>query len=323
MTGVALLALFAAGCDNSYRQLAREAPYLSVGARDATGTFVNLNDAPRRIITLDPAAAELLYYFDRADRIAAVSEFCDNPPEAQKLPTLFLDADSGYSVRAFEEAKGDLVLHSKELAQPNPERFRAFAKGLGLPVFFRGHDSWQQVQEHIVSIGRFADREVEARNFVRQLTSFAEGIGRAGKARDTARVIVIQSLEPLRVVGNDHYLTGLLKHMKARNVMDFLKGDYPAATGEAIAGQRPDLVVVLTDDDSEVADVIAAKAPELSSTPAAKRPEGVISAQSSQLLRPGASLVNAVSLLGQYLYPKVAIDSVYRSAFEAGKEVPK
>ncbi len=301
-------------CENPYRRLAREAPFLSVGARDATGTFVSLPDQPRRIIALDPAAAELLVLFGRADRVVAVSEFCDGPPELNALPTLFIEADSGYRVQSFEALKADLVFHSLSLARP--ERFRAFAQGLGLPVFFGGVQSWEQVEDQIQGLGRLAACDSQAQAYVRELNRFIGAIAAARPTGDTVRTVVLTGTRPLRVLGRDHYLTGLLTRLGARNVMDFLAGETAAASGELIAGQRPALVLVLSDNAADATLDLQAKAPELGDTPAGHRSEGIVSVEPKVLLRPGAGLFEAVGLLGQYLYPELAIDSLYRQAVQ-------
>ena len=307
-------------CENPYRRLAREAPFLSVGARDATGAFVNLAEQPRRIVALDPAAAELLVLFGRGDRVVAVSEFCDGPAALNALPVLFLEADSSYRVQSIEALKADVVFHSLSLGPP--ERFRAFARGLGLPVFFSGVRSWEQVEDQIEGLGRLAACDSQAQAYVGELKRFIAAIGNARPAGDTVRAVVLAGTRPLRVVARDHYLTGLLARLGARNVMDFLAGETAPATGTLVAGQRPTLVLVLTDNPADATLDLQTHAPELGNTPAANRPEGIVSVEPKVLMRPGAGLLDAVGLLGQYLYPGLAVDSLYRQVNPLPKREP-
>src|SRR3972149_4198581 len=41
---------------------------------------------PQRIISLSPTITEIIYGIGAFDRVVAVSEFCDFPPEVEKLP---------------------------------------------------------------------------------------------------------------------------------------------------------------------------------------------------------------------------------------------
>ncbi len=53
---------------------------------DAYNRPIHLDKEPSRIISLSPAITEIIYLIDAQEKLVAVSDFCDYPADAQKLP---------------------------------------------------------------------------------------------------------------------------------------------------------------------------------------------------------------------------------------------
>lgn len=71
------------------------------------------SDPPERVISLTPSTTEILFALGAANRLVAVSQYCDYPAEARSLPRVarFVDAD----VDAIVALHPDLVLTSSHL----------------------------------------------------------------------------------------------------------------------------------------------------------------------------------------------------------------
>ncbi|OQX54843.1 MAG: hypothetical protein B5M54_04350 [Candidatus Aminicenantes bacterium 4484_214] len=55
---------------------------------DDVGYRVHLTSPPQRIISLAPNITEILYQLDLQDKIIAVTQYCDYPPEVKEKPTI-------------------------------------------------------------------------------------------------------------------------------------------------------------------------------------------------------------------------------------------
>lgn len=55
---------------------------------DSYGRAVVLDTAPQRIVSLSPAITEIFYMIGAEKKLVAVSDFCQYPPEATKLPSV-------------------------------------------------------------------------------------------------------------------------------------------------------------------------------------------------------------------------------------------
>ncbi len=97
-----LLIITLAACTPSPEESA--SPVIEV--TDQLGRTVKLDKIPQRIISLAPGNTEILYALGLADRIVAVTDYCDYPPEAKEKPSI-----GGFSTPNLEE----IVNHSPDL----------------------------------------------------------------------------------------------------------------------------------------------------------------------------------------------------------------
>src|SRR5258705_5734732 len=66
------------------------------------------NPAPKRIVSLAPSVTETLFALGVGDRVVAVSDFCDYPPEVKRLP--HVGSFNAPSVEAVLGQRPDLVI---------------------------------------------------------------------------------------------------------------------------------------------------------------------------------------------------------------------
>ena len=81
---------------------------MAVGLQDDAGAYVRLRAAPRRIVSLNPTATELLYAIGAGPRLVGRSRACDYPPAAADVP----DLGGGFPpvVEAVAGVRPDLVV---------------------------------------------------------------------------------------------------------------------------------------------------------------------------------------------------------------------
>ena len=77
---------------------ADEAASFPIELTDQLGRVVKLDGIPQRIISIAPSNTEILFALGLADKIVAVTDYGDYPPEAKDKPSV-----GGYSTPSIEE----------------------------------------------------------------------------------------------------------------------------------------------------------------------------------------------------------------------------
>jgi len=60
----------------------------TISFTDQLGRTVTLDSVPQRLISMSPADTEILFALGLGDRMVAVTEYCDYPPETAGKPTI-------------------------------------------------------------------------------------------------------------------------------------------------------------------------------------------------------------------------------------------
>lgn len=106
------------------------APAFPATLTDDDGTVVNIKAQPKKIVSLTPAATEILFALGAGPRVIATTDFDDYPPAAVALPDV-----ASYTAVDVEKIVGmetDLVIAGGNSFNP-PEAITRL-RGLGVPV---------------------------------------------------------------------------------------------------------------------------------------------------------------------------------------------
>lgn len=222
------------------REVARESG--SIAVTDDAGTVVTLLGPPSRIVSLIPAATELVFALGAGSRLVGRTKWCDYPDEAASIPSV----GDGLrpNIEAIVAARPDLVL-----AYRSPSNAEAVARlrALAIPVIE-------------LAIDRFADFERDARLVGGALGSPSVGDRLALAVRadlelatvinpSPPSVLIVAWADPPMTIGGGSYLDEILRRAGARNV--FGDSDRPSfvVSLEAIVARNPKRVLVVGDDD--------------------------------------------------------------------------
>jgi len=94
ITGIYSIIFFAFSCSSSSNN---ENQSVSNVIIDDLGREIELNDVPKRVISLAPSITEIIYFIDTEEKLVARTQACDYPEEVKKLPivsTYPLDIES-------------------------------------------------------------------------------------------------------------------------------------------------------------------------------------------------------------------------------------
>lgn len=225
----ALALLVAAGCD---------AP-----RDDASAATADAATPARRVVTLSPDLAELVYTAGAADTLVGTIEYSDFPPEAAELPRV-----------------GDAFgLDYERLGKLAPDLVLVWDGGTPIPWIERLHDlgyrtealgarKLEDVATELETIGRLTGHVETARAAARDYLERLAALRARYAGATPVRVFYEISAQPLYTVGGPHAITAMIELCGGRNVFDDLSALAADVSHESVLGRDPE--VILAGDDA-------------------------------------------------------------------------
>ncbi len=240
-TGIVFLvaALFT-GLPASCTLTSEDLPQTPVLITDQLGRTVALETAhPQRIVSLAPSHTETIYALGLSDRLVAVTDYCNYPPEAEEKPSI-----GGFSTPNIEEVVAmdpDLILatniHESEVI-PQLE-----AKGL--TVVAVNPTTIDEVIESMTLIGKVTGAGEKASDLVADMESRAKAVtdktgGLTGA--EMPRVLYIVWHDPLMAAGSRTLHNELIRMAGGINVASDLER-YATISLEAVIAANPQVMI--------------------------------------------------------------------------------
>ncbi|NLS12281.1 vitamin B12 ABC transporter substrate-binding protein BtuF [Vibrio sp. SM6] len=190
---------------------------------------------PQRIITLAPHATEMAFAAGLGEKIIAVSERSDYPPQAQQLETV--SNYQGIKLERILALKPDLVI-----AWPagNPAKALAQLEQFGIEVYFSHTNSLEDIANNLEALAAYSDDpstgRAAAAKFRQQLTEL--------KLRyDTetpVRYFYQLSDKPLITVADGHWPAAVFQFCGGENSFQQANAPYPQVSVEQVILRQPE-----------------------------------------------------------------------------------
>lgn len=212
----------------------------AIAIADDQGVMLRLERPARRIVSLSPGHAEMLYAAGAGDRLVGTVEYSDHPEAARALPRV------GNS--ALVEAERIVALAPDlVIAWPHGagQRQAGQLRRLGLAVFTSDPRSLDALATVLVTFGRLAGTEAAANAAA---AAFRERLARLrGAHAGIAPLPVFFQIAatPLMTVNDEHVLSDALRACGARNVFGSLPDVAPVITREEVIATDPEAIVAL------------------------------------------------------------------------------
>jgi iron complex transport system substrate-binding protein len=203
---------------------------------------------PERILSLAPAATEIIFDLGLGGGVVGVTEYCTWPPEAREK------ANVGDMMRVNMETILSLDPDLVALSNMN-EHLKGGIEALGYPVIVVYQDDFAQICDSMLRVGEICGIAAEARKRVGELRKEAEEVSArrapAGGADGGRRVLVVVGRDEddaefrrVHVAGMKSFYEDILTELNARNAFT---GDVPYAsiTREGLMRIDPDIVIEL------------------------------------------------------------------------------
>lgn len=218
-------------------------------ASAAAGSAEEADEPPSRIVSTAPNLTEILFALGLGDRVVAVSDFCDFPPEAAALPRVggFVDL----SFEALVAARPDIVV----LLESHAGVARRIDR-LGIRTVLVNDESLDDILAAIRTIGVACGADARADALIERMRGRIDGIRERGReAAGGARPRVLLcfgrntrggELSSVYAATEDSLFGELVLLAGGRPVPEDAAILYPQLSVEGIHALDPDIVVELS-----------------------------------------------------------------------------
>lgn len=214
-------------------------PPAGVRVTDDAGDAASVTLPARRIVSLNPAATELLFAIGAGASVVGRTTWCDYPPAAKAVPSLGDGINP--NLEAIVARKPDLVL--LYTSGQNADAVRRLAD-LGIPALRFRTDSLSDVPRLAQVFGQLTGHEASADSLARGFeTELTAATAPPARRRPTAFLLVWD--QPPMTVGRGSFLTELIERAGGENLFADVTSSSAPVSIEAVAARNPDVILVL------------------------------------------------------------------------------
>jgi iron complex transport system substrate-binding protein len=266
---------------------------------DAQGVEVTVASRPTRILSTSPAVTEILFALGAGDRVVAVTDHCNYPPQAARLPKI-----GGFWTPSVERALGarpDLVIGSRG----NPPDFVAALRKSGLPVMTVDPHTLRDIYDTITRVANLIGAGESGERLIASMQSrlkaVSERIGDVPEKERPTAFLVLQVMPPW-TAGAGTFQDDAIRSAGAVNIASDLKG-FAAYSTETLVARDPGYLLLSTmDGDRGRMKTEVMGNPVLRQLSAVKRGRMLV-LDSDPLMRAGPRIVDAVEAMARGFYP--------------------
>ena len=209
---------------------------------DDSGVAVVLATPARRIVTLAPHAAELVFAAGAGERVVGVVKGTDYPAAARRLPVIG-------DVTALDLER--IVMLAPDLVVTWPWTTPAqvaWLRGRGIAVFEANARTIDAIPTDVERIGALTGTQAVASAAADALRARLARLPGEARERPRMRVFYQVSGAPLYTLGGQHLVSQAIARCGGENVFSALAIPAPEVSVEAVLAADPQVIVAGTDD---------------------------------------------------------------------------
>jgi len=198
----------------------------------------SLHASPHRIVSLIPAATEILFAIGAGERVVGRTRWGTHPSEAVHVPNV------GDGVRPALEAilaqAPDLVVL---FSGADTEGVRARLGEMAVPTLSLRHNTIEDLDRNVMLLGDAVGCSVAARRLLARIHEDLDAVSRATAAVPPLRVYYDVWPDPPMTIGRGSFLDSLISIAGGVNVFGDLSAAAPQIGLETIVRRDPDVIV--------------------------------------------------------------------------------
>ncbi|HRC61811.1 MAG TPA: ABC transporter substrate-binding protein [Dehalococcoidia bacterium] len=262
---------------------------------DSSNTKVTIPAQPKRIISLSPAATEILFAVGAGDRVVGSDKFSNYPEAALKTAKLDYSKPDPEAALALNP---DLVI----MATRQEEQVKQFRDLKMTVLYFEEAATVDGVYDSITLLGQLTGHDDQAAQLVTSMRQRVTAM--TSKVADVTKGprVFYELTTDLYTASPDTFIGSMLSLLKAQNVAAGAASEFPQLTAEAVIAADPE-VILLADAEFQAqnADTVLTR-PGWANVSAVKN-RRVFGIDDDLASRPGPRIVEAMEIVAKALYP--------------------
>lgn len=201
---------------------------------------LNLNDAPKRIVSLVPSQTELLADLGLQKQLAGITRYCIYPPDIY-LSVPHIGGTKNFTVEKIKSLNPDLIIGNKE------ENTKHLIEELQteFPVWMSDVSDLHEALEMIYCLGSMTGTHEKANEMIATITAGFENL-RAEATHPKPKVLYLIWRKPYISVGANTFIHDMLERCGFHNLLEN-KTRYPELTPADIKNLNPDVLLLSTE----------------------------------------------------------------------------
>jgi iron complex transport system substrate-binding protein len=261
--------------------------------------FVHAQTRPARIISLVPAATEMLFAIGAGPRVVAVSSFDREPADVMKLPRVgaLLDPD----VERILSLRPDLVV-----AYGTQRDLIAQLDRAGVPQFPYIHGTLADILTTIRALGDRTGDPEKATQVATDIQRALDAVRQRVTGKPRPRTLLVFGREPgslrnLYASGGIGFMHDIVEIAGGDDVFSDIKRESVQATSELLLARHPDVILEVRAADEAAPDLAAWQS--LASIPAV-RDRHIVTLAGSEMVTAGPRVAVATERIARALHPE-------------------
>lgn len=272
-----------------------------IAVTDSLGRTVKLEKPPARIVSLSPANTEILFALGVGDRVVAVDEWSDYPPEAKGKSRL---TGLRPNVEQLIDLDPDLVLYVGGM-----QDLVAQLEGKGVKVAVLAPRNLEEIYGNLEMVGKLTGTEEAARKLVAGMRQRAEAV--VSKTKDAPRPRVfyeIDASDPSKpyTAGPGSFVDALITMAGGANVAANARAQWAQFSLEELIKADPEIVVLadaLVPTNPQTPEMVARRNGWEKLTAVKKM--AIYPIDTDIVSRPGPRIVDGLEALAAIIHPEL------------------
>ncbi|HWR18004.1 MAG TPA: ABC transporter substrate-binding protein [Clostridia bacterium] len=266
---------------------------------DMLGREVKLDAPAKKVVAINAADCEILYYIGVGDTLIGRGEYCNYPEEVLNVPAV--QSGSETNIEQIIALKPELVIMSTMAQKPEQAEMLANA---GIAVYISDATTIEQAYQNIELIGQLTGKTTEAEAAVDGMKkSFASISEKAAGAEGKTVYFEVSPLEyGLWTAGQGTFMNEIATLVGLTNAFADVQG-WGEISEEQVLARDPDYIVTTAmyfgEGMTPVEEILSRTAWQGMK---AIKNSNVVNADTDEISRPGPRLVDAAQAISDFIY---------------------
>ncbi len=264
---------------------------------------------PMRIVSLAPGVTETLFALGEGGAVVGVSQYCDYPPAATRLPKVgtFLTPN----VEAIAALRPDLIIGPRLSSSRREVRTLA---AMGYPTMTVDDNTLVGIEQSIALIGARTGEQAAARRLLGAIRAHIEAVHVRLERSRPRTVVMLVGHQPMVAVGRGTFLDDLLSLAGGDNIADLSAQNWPRLSIEYIIAMRPEVILDgAMGTDANTPPAFWTRFPTIP----AVRDHRVFGYAQDPVLHPGPRVWQSLEILARLIHPEAFAPSDTQGAMRS------